>query len=86
MNEQTKSDCYKCVHRLSVPGSAHSRCNNKDAKLKANSHGIMSGWFMWPVNFDPVWLLDCTGFSDNPEDKKERVEYDPLTEIMGMLH
>lgn len=23
-----KPNCYKCVHRGSVPGSAHSRCNH----------------------------------------------------------
>ena len=27
-----------------------------------NEHGIKSGWFMWPVNFDPVWLENCDGF------------------------
>lgn len=20
------------------------------------------GWFLWPVNFDPVWLRSCLGF------------------------
>jgi len=19
------------------------------------------GWFYWPINFDPVWLLECNG-------------------------
>lgn len=23
--------------------------------------GIASGWFAWPANFDPVWLVSCTG-------------------------
>lgn len=31
-------------------------------KVTGNPHGIRSGWFMWPVNFDPVWLESCTGF------------------------
>lgn len=31
--------------------------------IKAIQHGVVSGWFMWPVNFDPVWLLSCTGFT-----------------------
>ena len=28
-----------------------------------NAHGIRSGWFMWPANFDPVWLENCDGFT-----------------------
>ncbi len=33
-------------------------------KVTANQHGIDRGWFMWPVNFDPVWLETCTGFEE----------------------
>ncbi len=28
----------------------------------ANPHGVKSGWFMWPVDFDPIWLTNCDGF------------------------
>ena len=31
--------------------------------IKANPHGVRSGWFMWPANFDPVWLVSCDGFT-----------------------
>ena len=71
-----KPDCYKCKYRGNVPGSAHSCCkypgnktgifdmfmNAEKLKIKANPHGVRSGWFMWPVNFDPVWLENCVGF------------------------
>lgn len=30
--------------------------------IKANPHGIFSGWFAWPCNFDPTWLEACNGF------------------------
>jgi len=36
--------------------------NAKKLNIKAHVHGIRSGWFMWPVNFDPTWLLNCDGF------------------------
>ncbi len=32
-------------------------------KIRANYHGIKNGWFVWPVNFDPVWLENCEGFT-----------------------
>lgn len=31
-------------------------------KVKGNSHGINSGWFNHPNNFDPIWLEECDGF------------------------
>ena len=77
--------CYDCVHRLTIPGNCHSRCNNVTAKVEGHEQGKRRGWFMWPLNFDPTWLLECDGFSDDPKDKKERVELDPLTEILAML-
>ena len=29
--------------------------------IDAVPHGLTSGWFAWPLNFDPVWLLNCDG-------------------------
>lgn len=80
-----KPNCYKCVHRLSVSGDAHSRCNNHDAKVTCVQHGYDSGWFNWPVNFDPAWLLTCDGFSDDKKDKMARKELDSLSELLGIL-
>jgi hypothetical protein len=37
------------------------------------------------LNFDPIWLESCDGFSDDPKDKKEREEYDPLIELLALL-
>ena len=31
-------------------------------KIRAADQGIRNGWFVWPVNFDPVWLEQCEGF------------------------
>lgn len=80
-----KPNCYKCVHKLSVPGSAHSRCNNFDARVQGDPYGIRSGWFMWPLNYDPTWLRSCDGFSDKPEDKKPERKADPMAELFAIL-
>jgi len=55
-------NCYKCQYRGEIVGDAHSRCTNKKAKVEADGYGIKSGWFFWPFNFDPVWLISCDGF------------------------
>lgn len=33
-----------------------------DGKISGRSHGISKGWFAWPFDFDPVWLIDCDGY------------------------
>lgn len=33
-----------------------------------HQHGADSGWFMWPMDFDPVWLQTCSGFT--PEENE----------------
>lgn len=30
--------------------------------ISGHEHGINGGWFNWPINFDPGWLLTCDGF------------------------
>lgn len=81
-----RANCYKCAHKREVPGSAHSRCNNPKAKVIGHPRGVRSGWFGWPFNFDPTWLLDCNGFSAKAKDKKAATKRaDPLTEIGAIL-
>lgn len=73
--------CYRCKFRGTVPGSAHSTCrraNSEDVlylvlgssslNIKGNPHGIKSGWFLWPLDFDPVWLENCDGFEEREKD------------------
>lgn len=31
-------------------------------EVKGHEQGIRRGWFSWPHNFDPVWLVACNGF------------------------
>jgi len=32
--------------------------------VRGNPTGIKRGWFNWPLNFDPCWLISCDGFAD----------------------
>jgi len=66
-----KPNCYDCIHRGDVPGDAHSCCKNpasrETLKIKGHPLGIRGGWFLWPMNFDPTWLVNCDGFEAKPE-------------------
>lgn len=57
-----KPNCYDCVYRGEIPGDCHSSCANFSANTSGDLHGIRKGWFVWPFNFDPVWLVSCDGF------------------------
>ena len=61
---QNRPNCYKCKHRRTIPGDTHSSCGNKEAKVTGRETGIRRGWFAWPFNFDPTWLMSCDGFSE----------------------
>lgn len=82
---ESKPDCYKCVHRRTIPGNCHSRCNNFQAVVRGNPHGIKMGWFLWPLNFDPTWLISCDGFSSDPKDQKPEQKANPLMELLAIL-
>ena len=43
--------------------------NESNLNIKAELHGVMNGWFFWPVNFDPVWLINCNGFTPKEDEK-----------------
>lgn len=32
--------------------------------VSGNPTAQARGWFLWPVNFDPVWLERCDGFEE----------------------
>jgi hypothetical protein len=36
--------------------------DTKEITVKGSAYGIANGWFMHPLNFDPVWLEECNGF------------------------
>lgn len=40
----------------------------KRLNITYNQHGFNNGWFMWPINFDPVWLNTCDGFVEAKND------------------
>lgn len=62
-NYRDDGQCSRCIHAREVPGSAHIGCAKPDAQMSGNPHGIKEGWFMYPINFDPVWKSrSCTNY------------------------
>ena len=66
-----KDNCYKCQHQREVPGDAHIKCVKPDSKMVGNQHGIVNGWFNYPICFDPAWKeKECSNFEPVEETKK----------------
>ena len=58
-----KNNCHKCRHMQEIPGDAHISCSKPDKFMQGNPHGIRSGWFNYPWNFDPTWMeKKCRNF------------------------
>ncbi|MDX2277734.1 MAG: hypothetical protein NW206_19965 [Hyphomonadaceae bacterium] len=32
-------------------------------RIEFVEHAIKNGWAAWPINYDPVWLVRCDGFT-----------------------
>lgn len=41
----------------------------KKLNIKGHPQGIRNGWFNFPFNFDPTWLLNCDGFKQKESNK-----------------
>ena len=75
---EVPGDAHSCCHHPSVKmdsdpvGALVDVLSGKtDAaaialNIRGDPHGIRRGWFVWPANFDPVWLKNCDGFLAKP--------------------
>lgn len=59
-----KTSRVSCLRHSHRSGGCSPAVNVEGAKklgIEGNPHGIASGWFNWPYNFDPTWLDNCDG-------------------------
>jgi hypothetical protein len=58
--------CYQnCAYRRSIPGDCHSQCARDwtGLEIPRNDNPRVQHWFLFPLNFDPVWGPDeCQGY------------------------
>ena len=84
-------DCNGCTFARSIPGDCHTRCAFKwfGSELtppKGDPHGIKNGWWRFPFNFDPTWMIgECEARSTVEVPEKTQEKYDPLLELFTML-
>ncbi len=69
-----KKTCYQCKHRRMIPGDTHTQCvfqwNSKEQAIpEGDRYGIENGWWYFPFNFDPTWMIgECSEFDTKDND------------------
>lgn len=68
--------CYGCKYRMNIPGDAHSKCSfdfwtNEVEPPKGSEHGIKNGWFFFPFNYDPRWMISVCKAREEEENYNE---------------
>lgn len=77
--------CEKCAYKRHIPGDAHIQCVFNWDKLeipKFTGGKKQQQWFIFPINFDPVWGgTDCDGFHSQSEHHTQPGESREITEV-----
>lgn len=82
MGDQEKKGCRNCAYSGNVPGNTHISCSLNFPKAevdypRGNPHGIANGWFLFPLCYDPIWMIgECQGFAT--ERNPDHVNTNPL--------
>ena len=66
--DELENPMYALLAIFGSVGRAPPVLADTGLNVKGDPHGIRAGWFNWPWNFDPVWLLSCDGFEPREED------------------
>jgi hypothetical protein len=59
--------CRSCKFMQQLSFTHHIECTKKNIIVSGSTHGINNGWFLFPFNFDPIWLEGCSGFRPKTE-------------------
>jgi len=58
-----RNECWSCQHKRDLTGNCHISCAKPDHDMTGDSHGINSGWFCYPYDYDPIWKTTlCTNY------------------------
>ena len=53
---------------------------------KGHRHARIHGWYRFPIDFDPIWMLaQCPAWSDTADPTKVRSKWPALIEALGLL-
>lgn len=69
MKRNMMNECFDCLHRRAISGNCHIMCAKPDPAMIGDDKGKRSGWFTYPINFDPAWKRRaCNNFQAAPDE------------------
>jgi len=83
--------CWSCAYKKSIPGDAHIRCRfdwvgQEFPMPRGDEHGIKNGWYWFPLNYDPVWMLfPCSQWAKDIDPTKVKDNYGLFAELLSIL-
>ena len=85
------NNCHNCAYKSNIPGDTHISCRFNWAKSnekppEGNLHGIRKGWYNFPMNYDPTWMIDeCKKFSSTIDKEMYLDSFDFLSALLSFI-
>lgn len=80
-------NCRECKFAKILSHTHHIGCCNPDFNLEGNERAISKGWFNYPFEFDPIWIIGtCNNYINKSETifsyvySKSKINFDFLLE------
>ncbi len=67
------SKCHECAYKGDIPGDAHISCQFdwKGPTPQGDLHGVRNGWYYFPFNYDPTWMIEeCPNFATERDESR----------------
>lgn len=84
--------CRDCAYMKNIPGSCHIRCmyaweqDDFDGMPEIDRVPMRARkWFLFPLNYDPVWGPDECQAKSSEVDVKKYSEGSPIEDILSLM-
>lgn len=79
-----------CAYKQRIPGNTHTRCifkwsNGEFTPPTNQASSKQNKWFIFPLNYDPVWGPDDCPALSNEMDKDKVEDSSPLLDLLSVL-
>ena len=87
---EIQNQCQACGYKAGIPGDDHISCLFDWGKSwwvmpNGEAHGIAHGWYVFPFNYDPIWMREeCMAFSKEADPGK-KLQNDPFVSLLAIL-
>ena len=90
MINENKKSCSTCAYKRNIPGNTHIACKfdffGQGVPMpNGDKHGIKNGWYAFPFNYDPIWMVEECTVHSKTADPNKTIKNNPLFDILSLL-